>query len=320
MNDGFLLVDKPAGITSHDVVDIIRKRFSTKKVGHSGTLDPFATGLLILGINKGTKLLEYLQHQNKKYYVKAKLGIITDTYDITGEIKEKYNPEKIHIEKLKEIILSFKGKYMQVPPMYSARKYNGKKLYELAREGKIIKMPPKEVEIYSIENIKISENGTFEFECEVSSGTYIRSLIMDIGYKSGIGAVTMELRRLKIGKFKIEDSVKLDDISDIIPLFEMLSFPSVLLNEKGIQRALNGNHIFLEHVEKYEEFKKGEFISLIDKEKNLIAVAIAERNSKFLNTLEKHGKNERVFKIKKVLYHIECLKSQIHSGSSIANP
>ncbi|OQY09384.1 MAG: tRNA pseudouridine(55) synthase TruB, partial [Marinitoga sp. 4572_148] len=254
MVNGFVLVDKPSGITSHDAVDIIREKFSTKKVGHSGTLDPFATGLLLIGINKGTRLLEYLQHQDKKYHVKAKLGVITDTYDITGEIKEKNEVLKKHMDKLEETILSFKGNYMQVPPMYSARKYQGKKLYELARQGKIIKMPPVEVKIYTIENIKIHEDGNFEFECEVSSGTYIRSLIMDIGYKLGIGAVTTELRRLKVGKFDIKDAVKLEEISEknIISMIDMLSFPKVILNEIGLARALNGNHIFLEHIEKYD--------------------------------------------------------------------
>jgi tRNA pseudouridine55 synthase len=302
MNNGFLLIDKPANMTSHDVVDIIRKKFTTKKVGHSGTLDPFATGLLIVGVNQGTRLLEYLQHQDKKYYVKAKLGIITDTYDITGEVKETNEILKEHIDNLKNVILSFKGTYLQVPPMYSARKYNGKKLYELAREGKIIKMPPKEVNIYSIENIKVYENGEFEFECKVSSGTYIRSLIMDIGYKLGVGAVTTELRRLEVGNFNLKNAVNLDEVSEknLIPMLHVLSFPRVILNETGIQRALNGNHIFLEHIEKYEDFKKDDIVSLIDIKNNLIAVSIAERNSSFLNTLEKHDRNERIFKIKKV--------------------
>ncbi|WGS65982.1 tRNA pseudouridine(55) synthase TruB [Marinitoga aeolica] len=302
MNNGFILIDKPAGITSHDVVEVIRKKFSTKKVGHSGTLDPFATGLLIIGINKGTRLLEYLQHQDKKYHVKAKLGIVTDTYDITGEIKETNEVQKEHINNLKEVILQFKGKYMQVPPMYSARKYQGKRLFELARKGKIIKMPPKEVEIYNIENIQIFEDGTFEFECEVSSGTYIRSLIMDIGYKIGIGAVTTDLRRLKVGEFDINNAVNLEEVSekDIISMIDMLSFPKVTLNEIGLKRALNGNHIFLEHIEKYDKFKKDDYVSLIDKEGHLIAVANAERNSDFLETLKKHERNERIFKIKKV--------------------
>lgn len=302
MVNGFVLVDKPSGITSHDAVDIIREKFSTKKVGHSGTLDPFATGLLLIGINKGTRLLEYLQHQDKKYHVKAKLGVITDTYDITGEIKEKNEVLKKHMDKLEETILSFKGNYMQVPPMYSARKYQGKKLYELARQGKIIKMPPVEVKIYTIENIKIHEDGNFEFECEVSSGTYIRSLIMDIGYKLGIGAVTTELRRLKVGKFDIKDAVKLEEISEknIISMIDMLSFPKVILNEIGLARALNGNHIFLEHIEKYDDFKKEDYVSLVDNNKNLIAIAVAERNSNFLKTLENHQRNERIFKIKKV--------------------
>ncbi|KAF2956758.1 tRNA pseudouridine(55) synthase TruB [Marinitoga sp. 38H-ov] len=301
MNDGFILIDKPANITSHDVVNIIREKFSTKKVGHSGTLDPFATGLLILGINKGTRLLEYLQHQDKKYYVKAKLGIITDTYDITGEVKERYEVLSNHIDDLEKVILSFKGKYLQVPPMYSAKKYNGKKLYELARAGKIIKMPPKEVNIYSIDNIKIYDNGEFEFECKVSSGTYIRSLIMDIGYKIGVGAVTTELRRLEVGKFNVDDAIKLDNITKkIIPMIEVLDFPKIILNKIGIQRALNGNHIFLNHIDKYEDFKKDDIVSLIDEKNNLIAISIAERNSTFLNTLEKHDRNERIFKIKKV--------------------
>lgn len=302
MNNGFILIDKPSGITSHDVVDIVREKFFTRKVGHSGTLDPFATGLLILGINKGTRLLEYLQNKSKKYFVKAKLGIVTDTFDITGEIKEKNEVKEEHIKNLKEIILSFKGKYMQVPPMYSARKYNGKRLFELARRGKIINMPPKEVEIYNIENIKIYENGVFEFTCEVSSGTYIRSLIMDIGYKIGIGAVTQELRRLKVGRFNVDDAINIEEISEekMISMLEVLDFPKVKLNDMGIIRGLNGNPIFLDNIKEYEEFKKDDYVSLIDDNNNLIAIAIAERNSKFLKTLERHDRIERIFKIKKV--------------------
>ncbi|NUU95932.1 tRNA pseudouridine synthase B [Marinitoga sp. 1135] len=302
MNNGFLLVDKPEGITSHDVVNEIRKIFSSKKVGHSGTLDPFATGLLIIGVNKGTRLLEYLQHQDKVYHVKAKLGIITDTFDITGKITEKNEFTNSEIEKLEDTIISFIGKYKQVPPMYSARKYKGKKLYELAREGKIIKMPPKEVEIYDIWNISIKDHGEFEFTCKVSSGTYIRSLIMDIGYKIGCGAVTTELRRLNVGKFSIDKAVELEKISseNLIPLLDVLDFPKVILNNEGIENVKHGRQIVVDNIIKFEDFKKDTLVSLIDNKNNLLAIAKAERTSSFINTLINQNRNERVFKLKKV--------------------
>ena len=203
--NGILNVYKPKGLTSHDVVDEIRKKLNIRKVGHAGTLDPFAEGVLIIGLGHSTRLLEYFKDFKKRYYVKAILGLITETFDITGEVKEEKNCNK-SAKEIIEAINSFKGKYLQVPPAYSAKKYKGERLYKLAREGKIISLPPREVEIYNIENIKVNPP-YFSFEVEVSTGTYIRSLCMDIGYKLSCGATAVELVRTNIGDFNIKNSI-----------------------------------------------------------------------------------------------------------------
>lgn len=215
--DGLLLVDKPAGMTSHDVVDAVRKIAHTRRVGHAGTLDPFATGLLILGINKGTKALTNLVGLDKTYEAAARLGATSTTDDPEGEITESlgagsFSPDGKTIEK---ILASFLGTHEQTAPVYSAKKVGGKKLYELARKGKMegVEMPKKNVTIYSIELLEYAWP-ELRFRVSCSSGTYIRALARDIGEKLGCGAYLTELRRTSIGEYQIGDATPLNKLDE----------------------------------------------------------------------------------------------------------
>lgn len=211
IKNGILNIDKPQGITSHDVVDVIRKIFPKVKVGHTGTLDPIATGVLPICIGEATKLTENLTSEDKVYRVKMLLGVETDTYDITGKIVFASVVDKDEFD-IKERIKRFIGKQMQKPPMYSAIRINGRRAYEVAREGKSIDIPEREIEIYSIDDIDVNlPKREVSFTVHCTKGTYIRSLVSDIGKKIGCGATMTELIRIKTGNFKIEDSINLYD-------------------------------------------------------------------------------------------------------------
>jgi len=299
---GFLNINKPKNITSHDLVDIVRKELGTRKVGHTGTLDPFAEGVMVLAVNKGTKFIEFFQNSFKTYHVVAELGIITDTFDITGVLKEKNEVRPEHLEKLKDTIESFKGSYDQVPPAYSARRYKGKRLYEYARKGEIINLPPKRIQIKNINNITI-DNKVFEFDAEVSSGTYIRSLIMDIGYKLGCGAVTKKLTRTSIEKFKLDDSINYENIryDNLLNPVDYLDFPEI--NLKHGYKIENGIHVYVNNVEDFKfSFQKHQIVKLFDENNRFIGFAKTEKTSKFLNTLLKNEPEsfERVAKLYKI--------------------
>lgn len=208
--NAILIINKSSGPTSRDVVNRVSKLFNTKKVGHTGTLDPMAKGVLVITIGKYTKLNDLLTSTYKEYEVEMILGYETDTLDITGKTIKKSNVE-VSDEKIKNIIYSFKGKYIQEVPKYSAVKVNGKKLYEYAREDKVVDLPKREVEIKDISNINI--NGRcIKFDCVVSKGTYIRSLIRDIGSKLETYAVMSGLTRTKQGKFSIDNAYTLEEL------------------------------------------------------------------------------------------------------------
>ncbi len=210
--NGILIVNKPKGMTSHDVVSFVRKTLHIKKVGHTGTLDPNATGVLVLLLGSFTKLSNSLVCDEKEYEVKVKLGIKTDTLDIDGTIIQKQNNE-FDSEDLRKNIMSFKKTYNQEVPIYSAVKINGKKLYEYARENKEIELPKREVTIKDIKDIDIKSD-CFYFTCTVSKGTYIRSLVKDICDKTNIIGAVEELNRIKQGKYDIKDSYTLEDIKN----------------------------------------------------------------------------------------------------------
>ena len=229
--DGILLINKEKGYTSRDVVNIVSKHFNTKKVGHFGTLDPLATGLLVLGIGKYTKFQKVMDKEIKEYDVEVKLGVKTDTYDITGNILDVEEIKNINFDELKQDLLSFKGKYMQEVPIYSAVKVNGKKLYEYARENKFVILPKKEVEVYSITNILLKED-ILSFTCVVNKGFYIRSLINDLSSKTNILMTMNNLKRTRIDNFSINDSYTLNDIKKGNFTFYNIGN---LLNYKGIE-------------------------------------------------------------------------------------
>ena len=214
----FVLVDKPRGWTSFDVVAKIRRKASGQlgikkiKVGHAGTLDPFATGLLVLGIGRqATKRIDEFKSLKKVYLAEIELGAVSDTYDSDGQIIHQEFTKIPTRKEVKQVLRSFLGKIEQMPPMYSAKKIDGKRLYELARQGKEVKRHPAEVNIYKIK-LKKYDFPVLKIQVVCSSGTYIRSLAYDIGEKLGVGAYCRELRRLKIGKYSVKKAFKLEKI------------------------------------------------------------------------------------------------------------
>jgi tRNA pseudouridine55 synthase len=213
MEGGFILINKPSGITSHDVVDKLREITGVRKIGHAGTLDPFATGLLILAIGKEfTKKLSIFQKKDKEYIATLRLGAESDTFDREGKIVEK-KVEKIPKRKeVEEILKNFLGEIEQIPPAFSAKKISGKKLYELARKGIKVEPKPQRVKIYEISILKY-KFPYMKIKVKCSSGTYIRSLANDIGKKLGCGAYLEELVRTKIGKFSLEEAVELSKLN-----------------------------------------------------------------------------------------------------------
>ena len=214
--DGLLLIDKPTGLTSHKVVEIIRKKLQIKKVGHAGTLDPLATGLLIIMLGKLTKLSNFLTSQFKTYQVEMELFTETDSGDITEKITKKEEKVNLEEEKVQAVINSFHNyTYWQIPPIYSAIKIKGKKLYEYARQGKKITIPPRQVIIKKIQLLEyIVEKNIISLEVECSKGTYIRSLVGDIANKLETIATVINLRRISSGDFHINQAVKLEEIDE----------------------------------------------------------------------------------------------------------
>ena len=228
--NGVILINKPKGITSRDVVNEVCKILKTKKVGHTGTLDPIASGVLVVCVGKATKLVDIITSANKEYVATVKLGLLTDTLDLDGEVLKK---EKVTIrkEELINVLNSFLGKYEQEVPIYSAVKVNGKKLYEYAREGKKVNLPKRMVEIKEIELISLTDE-EYKFRVLVSKGTYIRSLIYDINRKLNVIGVMSDLVRTKQGIFNIDDAYTLEDIKT--GNYKMYTITDVLKNDNCV--------------------------------------------------------------------------------------
>ena len=247
---GFLNVYKPKGMTSHDVVAILRRITKIKQIGHTGTLDPFAEGVLPICIGKATRLIEYLA-DDKAYIATLQFGITTDTYDIEGQIVS-HSVKKISKDDVASILKKYEGEIEQVPPIYSALKVNGKKLYEYAREGKDVEIKSRKVLIEKIELLSFDdEQQQAEIYVKCSKGTYIRSLGFDIGNDLRCGAYLSKLIRVQAGDFKLEDSIKLDDLSsydivekNIISPIDKIPLPKVLINDIEIKRVSNGLQIY----------------------------------------------------------------------------
>ena len=249
--NGILIINKEKGYTSRDVVNIIGKKFNTRKVGHTGTLDPAATGVLVVCLGKALKICELLTSNDKEYIAGITLGIETDTLDMDGKIlsTEIVDTSK---DKIYEVVNSFNGKYMQEVPKYSAVKVNGKKLYEYAREGIDVILPKKEVNIKKIEVISdINYHDglvSFKIKCTVSKGTYIRSLVRDIGIMLGVKAVMDSLERTRQSDFSIEEAYLLEDIQKdnykLISILDALdNIPRMIVNEEDAFKIKNGRVI-----------------------------------------------------------------------------
>lgn len=215
--DGILIVNKPAGITSHDVVNFIRRKFNIKRVGHAGTLDPMATGVLVMLLGKATKLSNTFTSDDKEYVAKVFFGKKTDTQDSSGRVIEEKNVSNPGMEAIEKALNNFKGEIEQVPPMVSAIKYKGKKLYQLARSGKIIEREPRKIKISSIEILGF-EFPELTFKVKCSKGTYVRTLCEDIGGFLGFPSHMSALVRTRSGDFLLEDAKGLDEVyeKDII--------------------------------------------------------------------------------------------------------
>ena len=242
--NGVLLVNKEKGVTSRDVVNEVSHILGTKKIGHTGTLDPMATGVLVLCIGSSLKLVESLMDHDKEYIATILLGVETDTLDITGEVQRKVIPQNITKERVVEVLKKFQGKIKQEVPKYSAIKVGGKKLYEYAREGIEVSLSVHEVEISQIELIGDVVDNTFQIHVAVSKGTYIRSLVRDIGYALGTVAVMTDLIRTRVGKFLLEDTSLLSDIKEgnyaLLDPREVLDLPIIMVDDFLLKKIRNG--------------------------------------------------------------------------------
>lgn len=246
---GFLNVYKPSGMTSHDVVAKLRRITKIKQIGHTGTLDPFATGVLPVCIGKATRLIEYLK-DDKEYLATVQFGKNTDTYDIDGNVTQIFN-RKISESELLEVLKSFQGEISQFPPIYSAIKVNGKKLYDYARTGQTVEIKPRKVTIFKIELVDFDENlQQAKIIVACSKGTYIRSIAYDIGQKLNCGGYLAALERTKAGNFLAACSVRLEDLADVetvknhlINPLEVMDIPQIQLSEEDKLRVSHGMSI-----------------------------------------------------------------------------
>lgn len=270
--NGIIIVNKPYGYTSRDVVNILCKKFKTKKIGHTGTLDPIATGVLILCIGSATKLVEALTSDDKEYVTTVELGTLTDTLDNTGNIikEEQVN---VDVNEIKKALEKMQGVYEQEVPIYSAVKINGKKLYEYAREGIKVDLPKRMVNIKSLElinNIKYENNKTsFQIRCHVSKGTYIRSLVNDIAHELGTVGTMTSLNRVKQGIFNISDSYTLEDIEK--DNYKLLSIKEALSNVKQV--IVSGEALFkIKNGTRLENIYHSDKVLFLDEFNNEIAL------------------------------------------------
>ncbi len=289
--NGVLNIFKNKGMTSFDVVSRVRKIANEKKVGHTGTLDPEAEGVLPVCIGKATKIIDYIMDSEKGYSVKFKLGIKTTTYDLEGEVLEERDTSSLTEKEVEEAINSFKGEYSQVPPMFSALKKNGVRLYDLARKGIEVEREGRNIKIYNIENINI-ELPYVSMDVTCSKGTYIRSLCYDIGEKLNVFATMTELKRFKTSFFSEDDSINIDDLNKenikehLISIEEALkNYPEIYLTKGYDKLIINGVRVA------DKRFTK----NIVE---NDILYKVYDENKKFLGLGKK---NKEGFKMEKLL-------------------
>ena len=302
MIHGVINIRKEIGYTSHDVVAKLRGIVGQKKIGHTGTLDPDATGVLPVCLGKATKLCDMLTDKNKTYETVMLLGKVTDTQDISGSVLTEKSTDNLEESMVREVILSFVGQYMQVPPMYSALKVNGKKLYELAREGVEIERKAREVHIFDIQ-IKEISLPRVRMEVSCSKGTYIRTLCHDIGEKLGCGACMEELIRTRVSRFELKDSLTLAQVQALkekgqleeilVPIDAMFTeYEAVSLKDEFESFVYNGNTFLPKHLNHRIELSDGKKVRVYDHHGDFIAIY------KFI-------KEKYIFKIEKMFYERE---------------
>ncbi len=292
--DGILNIYKEKGFTSHDVVAVVRKTLHMKKVGHTGTLDPDAEGVLPICVGKGTKLADIIMDGHKSYRAILHLGISTTTEDASGEIVEE-KPVAFEEEKIREAIKAFIGEIEQIPPMYSAVKINGKKLYELAREGKEIERKARKITVYDIRIRRFIPPCQVEMDVDCSKGTYIRTLCADIGKALGCGAHMASLLRAASGAFSLENAIKLGELkalSEAGKLDEVLlsmedalkGFTKVFVSENSTKLLYNGGKIRNEFFQAQSKLEGGQTVTVFDHEENFIGLykVVQEENSFFI--------------------------------------
>ncbi len=277
--NGIVIVDKPADWTSQDVVSKLRGVFRTKRIGHGGTLDPMATGVLPVFVGRATRGVEFFEHAQKTYETVLRLGVITNTEDITGEVLEN-REVNISEEEFLQILDKFRGEIQQIPPMYSALKINGQKLCDLARRGKEVERKPRTITIHRLECLSFDgDTATLRVTC--SKGTYIRTLCKDIGEALGCGGCMESLRRTAAGAYTIEESVPLAQLVAaenpevyLRPVDSMFdSYPAVTLTEKQVLRCRNGNSFSMDLSDgTYRAYSPdGEFLMLAKAEENVMS-------------------------------------------------
>jgi len=305
MIHGVINIKKEKGYTSHDVVAKLRGIVGQKKIGHTGTLDPDATGVLPVCLGKATKLCDMLTDKNKTYETIMLLGKVTDTQDVSGEVLSEKATDNLTEDMVKETILSFVGEYMQVPPMYSALKVNGKKLYELAREGIEVERKARPVTIIGIV-IKEINLPRVRMEVSCSKGTYIRTLCHDIGEKLGCGACMEELVRTRVSRFALNDSLTLEEVASlkeegrledvIVRVDEMFhEYDALTLKDEFAAFAYNGNVFFAKHIKEHVELKDGKLFRVYDEHGRFIAIY-------------KYNKGKYLFKLEKMFFDRNELK------------
>lgn len=278
--EGIIVIDKPIGITSFDVIRVLRRNLKERRIGHTGTLDPLATGILVICVGKATKLAQDIEGYEKEYVADLELGFKTDTYDTEGKVLDRVDKFNISCENFEKILETFKGDIKQIPPMYSAIKVDGKKLYELAREGVEIERKARDITIKNIKTL-FFDGVKAKIDCTVSKGTYIRSLIYDLGEKLGTFATMTGLRRTRVGDENltraftletIEKMVSEEDFSFLISIEDYFKFPKIdIEDENDLKLFVNGQRCKKRIDDgKYRVYSKNNFIGLGEVTKGLL--------------------------------------------------
>lgn len=274
---GFLNIYKPVGMTSHDVVAVLRRVTKIKQIGHTGTLDPFAEGVLPICVGKATRLIEYLQ-DDKEYLATVQFGASTNTFDLDGE-KTSVSDKKVTKSQVEEALKAFSGEISQLPPIFSAIKVKGKKLYEYARKGEEVEIHPRKVVIENIE-LKVfdEENQQAQILIKCSKGTYIRSIANDLGQNLGCGGYLVKLIRTQAGSFRVEDSFQLDTVEvekNFVNPLDVLNLPKIAVKDKDLTKIKNGMPI---EFSPREDIKFGNFVILVYNNVEICAVGVADND------------------------------------------